>query len=380
MRIRKRQVPLPLSSLSPVPLSDPQFSQSPVVQLQLHNNPLQNLPQEPHTLACFDSHTPNQPNQPIGGGSSGLDCSDAAVAQQEKKILLEKDERGREGERSNDTRKGSLMGAEIETMNLTPSSSSRQGKNPPISETHGSYILLFILLLLLLCDCNIGVGMWGEGEKAFPLKKRRGSFERRSDDDEIMIVKDKKMKIKMNKICVQQKGNNKEEDDDDEEEEEEESKEIIKEGADGTTNNTSARKKARGGALMEGSRCSRVNGRGWRCCQQTLVGYSLCEHHLGKGRLRSMSSVRSRSMARTAPKKAESKPLSSSSLSLEEKETKRVSSDHIKLDGDPNEDGDHKKPLMIAKKKVKLGMVKARSISSLLGQPNYGIAVSEDSK
>jgi hypothetical protein len=272
------------------------------------------------------------------------------------------------------------MGAEIETMNLTPSSSSRQGKNPPISETHGSYILLFILLLLLLCDCNIGVGMWGEGEKAFPLKKRRGSFERRSDDDEIMIVKDKKMKIKMNKICVQQKGNNKEEDDDDEEEEEEESKEIIKEGADGTTNNTSARKKARGGALMEGSRCSRVNGRGWRCCQQTLVGYSLCEHHLGKGRLRSMSSVRSRSMARTAPKKAESKPLSSSSLSLEEKETKRVSSDHIKLDGDPNEDGDHKKPLMIAKKKVKLGMVKARSISSLLGQPNYGIAVSEDSK
>ncbi|XP_061963423.1 uncharacterized protein LOC133688056 isoform X2 [Populus nigra] len=353
MRIRKRQVPLPLSSLSPVPLSDPQFSQSPVVQLQLHNNPLQNLPQEPHTLACFDSHPPHQPNQPIGGGSSGLDCSDAAVAQQEKKIMLEKDERGREGERSNDTRKGSLMGAEIETMNLTPSSSSRQG-----------------------------VGMWGEGEKAFPLKKRRGSFERRSDDDEIMMVKEKKMKIKMNKICVQQKGNNKEEEDDDdeEEEEEEESKEIIKEGADDTTNNTSARKKARGGALMEGSRCSRVNGRGWRCCQQTLVGYSLCEHHLGKGRLRSMSSVRSRSMARTAPKKAESKPLSSSSLSLEEKETKRVSSDHTKLDGNPNEDGDHKKPLMIAKKKVKLGMVKARSISSLLGQANYGIAVSEDSK
>ncbi|KAG6770244.1 hypothetical protein POTOM_025920 [Populus tomentosa] len=354
MRIRKRQVPLPLSSLSPVPLSDPQFSQSPVVQLQLHSNPLQNLPQEPHTLACFDSHPPDQPNQPIGGGSGGLDCSDAAVAQQEKKVtvnfmcvvvdLLDL---------VISFRKGSLMGAEIETMNLTPSSSSRQG-----------------------------VGMWGEGEKAFPLKKRRGSFERRSNDDEVVMVKDKKMKIKMNKICVQQKGNNKEEeeDDDDDDEEEEESKEIIKEGADGTTINTSARKKARGGALMEGSRCSRVNGRGWRCCQQTLVGYSLCEHHLGKGRLRSMSSVRSRSMARTAPKKAESKPLSSSSLSLEEKETKRVSSDHTRLDGDPNEDGDHKKPLMIAKKKVKLGMVKARSISSLLGQANYGIAVSEDSK
>lgn len=42
--------------------------------------------------------------------------------------------------------------------------------------------------------------------------------------------------------------------------------------------------------LMEGSRCSRVNGRGWRCSQQTLIGYSLCEHHLGKGRIRSISS------------------------------------------------------------------------------------------
>ncbi|KAG8059291.1 hypothetical protein GUJ93_ZPchr0002g23845 [Zizania palustris] len=49
-------------------------------------------------------------------------------------------------------------------------------------------------------------------------------------------------------------------------------------------------KKRRGPAvLMEGSRCSRVNGRGWRCSQPTLVGYSLCEHHLGKGRMRSLT-------------------------------------------------------------------------------------------
>ncbi|KAB5552857.1 hypothetical protein DKX38_010168 [Salix brachista] len=329
MRIRKRQVPLPLSSLSPVPLSDPQFSQSPVVQLRL-----QNLPQEPHTLACFDSHPPDKPNQPIGGGSNGQDCSDGG--EQEKKVSAVNLMCGCGSSSCGyASRKGSLMDAEIETMNLTP---SRQG-----------------------------VGMWGDGEKAFPLKKRRRSFERGSGDDGKMMVKDKKTK---NKKCVQQKGNNKEE---------EESKEIIVEG-DGTAINNSARKKARGGALMEGSRCSRVNGRGWRCCQQTLVGYSLCEHHLGKGRLRSLSSVRSRSMARTAPKRADSKPLSSSSLSLEERETKRASSDQSKLDGDPNdEDGDDEKPLMIAKKK--LGTVKARSISSLLGQANYGIAVlSEDSK
>ncbi|KAE8796792.1 hypothetical protein D1007_28088 [Hordeum vulgare] len=51
-----------------------------------------------------------------------------------------------------------------------------------------------------------------------------------------------------------------------------------------------AKKKRRGPpVLMEGSRCSRVNGRGWRCSQPTLVGYSLCEHHLGKGRQKSAS-------------------------------------------------------------------------------------------
>lgn len=210
----------------------------------------------------------------------------------------------------------------------------------------------------------IAVGRWCEGEKAFPLKKRRGSFERRSNEETIM-EKDKKMKTKMNKKCVLQNGN---------EEEGKEDKET-KEGVDGST---SIKKRARGGALMEGSRCSRVNGRGWRCCQQTLVGYSLCEHHLGKGRLRSMNSVRSRSVASTAPKKAESRPLSSPSLPLEEKETKCILSDN-KVERE-NEEGDDKKPLTITKKKTKLGMVKARSISSLLGQGNNGIAVTENNK
>ena len=228
-----------------------------------------------------------------------------------------------------------------------------------------------IFILIFLFDCTIGVERWGEGdlEKAYPLK-RRGRIERPPDDEEIIMEKTKKMKTKMNKKCVLQKGNNKKK---------EENNEIIKEGLGGAINNSSVKRKARGGALMEGSRCSRVNGRGWRCCQQTLVGYSLCEHHLGKGRLRSMNSVRSRSMARTAPRKAESKP-SSSSSSLEEKETKRSLSD-AKLDGVPaDEDGDETKPLMIAKKKVKLGVVKARSISSLLGLADNGITVSESSK
>ncbi|KAJ0987316.1 hypothetical protein J5N97_005672 [Dioscorea zingiberensis] len=89
--------------------------------------------------------------------------------------------------------------------------------------------------------------------------------------------------------------------------------------------------------LMEGSRCSRVNGRGWRCCQQTLVGYSLCEHHLGKGRLKTMTSVRGQ-LGSTRPIKPAS------------------SGDQAEING--------------FKKSKKIGMVKARSINSLLGDKN----------
>ena len=89
--------------------------------------------------------------------------------------------------------------------------------------------------------------------------------------------------------------------------------------------------------LMEGSRCSRVNGRGWRCCQQTLVGYSLCEHHLGKGRLRSVNGVKCNAEVERCDEKSES----------EEKIKTRT---------------ERKKP------KRKIGTVKARSMSSLLHQ------------
>lgn len=185
-----------------------------------------------------------------------------------------------------------------------------------------------------------------------------------------MMERDKKMKTKMkmkmisSNKCAQQIIN----------EELGEEKETKARGLD----NSGAKKliRARGGALMEGSRCSRVNGRGWRCCQQTLVGYSLCEHHLGKGRLRSMTSVRSRSLAGsttlTALKRDESEPLSTTSSSLLENELK----DSV-LDND-GEDEDENKPLMFTKKRMKLGMVKARSISSLLGQTNNGTAVADN--
>ncbi|KAG2683297.1 hypothetical protein I3760_10G025700 [Carya illinoinensis] len=212
---------------------------------------------------------------------------------------------------------------------------------------------------------------WCDGEKSFPPKKRRSSFQRSRSSEDAMMEKDKKMKTKTktkmisSNRCAQQI--NKEELG-----EEKETK------ARGLENSTGAKKlRARGGALMEGSRCSRVNGRGWRCCQQTLVGYSLCEHHLGKGRLRSMTSVRSRSLAAsntlTALKRDhESEPLSTTSSSLLENELK----DSV-LDNDC-EDEDENKPLVFTKKRMKLGMVKARSIRSLLGQTNNGTVVADN--
>ena len=53
----------------------------------------------------------------------------------------------------------------------------------------------------------------------------------------------------------------------------------------------SSKKPRAPGVLLEGSRCSRKNGRGWRCSQPTMVGYALCQYHLGKGRMRSAAAA-----------------------------------------------------------------------------------------
>lgn len=148
-------------------------------------------------------------------------------------------------------------------------------------------------------------------------------------------------------------------------------------GDDDQRSSSTAKKRVRRGALMEGSRCSRVNGRGWRCCQQTLVGYSLCEHHLGKGRLRSMTSVRSRSMAKTSTTKRETQPLLSSTLPLPGEEAKGISFGDKVIDSVNGDAEVIKKPLMTSKKKQKLGMAKARSINSLLGQSKNGTEASQ---
>ncbi|KAJ7975994.1 Growth-regulating factor [Quillaja saponaria] len=344
MRIRKRQVPFPLSSLTPVPLSDPQINRSPVVQLD-HLDSTTTQSSHPHgdddagttITSPLDSQPSDQQLTPIGKPSNDWDSSSSSGAHKEKKedclgVMQREDGRGEEvAEKStNDStsRKGSSLVSEIATAVLLLSSPSHQD------------------------------GRWCEGEKAIPLKKRRGMMEENSKK-----VKTTRMKTKMNKKCsVLQNDNN-------EQDEEEETK------VGGIANNNASKKKARGSALMEGSRCSRVNGRGWRCCQQTLVGYSLCEHHLGKGRMRSMTSVRSRSVISSSTKESASASdpllLGRSSLHIDN-QTKTKQLDYNDDDDDNEDDDDHdedeKQPLMMTKKRMKLGMVKARSLSSLLGQ------------
>ncbi|XP_043692639.1 uncharacterized protein LOC122643068 isoform X2 [Telopea speciosissima] len=200
------------------------------------------------------------------------------------------------------------------------------------------------------------VGRWCEGEKAFPLKKRRGSFDRKAIEETTMADKGKKMrtilKTKTNKRCVHPENN-----DDNKDEEEEEGKEETLTNSGGRSNDN-VKKRGSRGVVMEGSRCSRVNGRGWRCCQPTLVGYSLCEHHLGKGRLRSMNTVRTNASSIIAGLNKRRWSLSSSLSSSIDKDEE----DDL-LDEDEEEEG---KPLMSTEKRKKIGMVKARSISSLL--------------
>ncbi|TKY62529.1 hypothetical protein E2542_SST12387 [Spatholobus suberectus] len=343
MRIRKRPVLFP-SSLSPLPLSDPHLiNRSPVV-VQL-SDATSTAPKPSSAAVLHQQHAASAPpssldrrlpsDQPlpsIGMPSNGCDDpsgigESGAHRQHNKQDPLDEGVRREEsgedsGEKGNHTRKGRTLGSETQAEVLPPLSPS------PTTQD----------------------GRWHEGEKAIPLKKRRGNFEENNNAYAATHSKKMKakMKTKMNKKCSTTRN-------EDSTEEEEEKVEETKLGV------NVSKKRARGSALMEGSRCSRVNGRGWRCCQQTLVGYSLCEHHLGKGRLRSMTSVRSRSIASSAPKKVHHVPHPSSL----EKQTESVA--------EPLGE-DEKKPEIITKKRMKLGMVKARSISSLLGQTNTQIA------
>ena len=117
-------------------------------------------------------------------------------------------------------------------------------------------------------------------------------------------------------------------------------------------NNVNGKIKRRAPAvLMEGSRCSRVNGRGWRCSQQTLIGYSLCEHHLGKGRLRSISSVRVKSNNNVTAGERKKKEIK---IKIGAVKARSMSS---LLDGEQDEDDDDRSVDAMATAEGKMGLV-----------------------
>ncbi|XP_030453228.1 uncharacterized protein LOC115674850 isoform X2 [Syzygium oleosum] len=343
MRIRKRQVPLPLSALSPVPLSDPLSSRrSCLVQLRsAHDDDGADGP-----TSSRPSDRPNRPPRPVGPETGGRDSSDSTAAREENErkrgfpeLLLQEEEEDGGEKKGNDS---SALAVEYPSGSPANSSPSHRAER------------------------------WCEGERVFPPKKRRGSL----GETAMLDVKDsggsKKMRsAKSGNARTSKKDARRDDiDEDDGSEFEEgrgqgggEEKKIVV-----GIESSSAKKRGRGGALMEGSRCSRVNGRGWRCCQQTLVGYSLCEHHLGKGRLRSMTSVRSKSKRPNL--------LSSSranELFPEERALDSLAKAEGTEDGDEEDDGDIEEKVAV-KKKVKLGIVKARSMSSLLGQASSATA------
>lgn len=329
MRIRNRKRQAYLSSLSDLHTNDSSGVQQHNLLLTQPNDSAQveNHAIHDNNTADIPLHLSNQPIQSLSPIGNWVSSESTGFPLNKNKHYLDllvqggdqvedEDKRRKDGEKSNDTWKGSILGAETCTgFELPLSNSSHQGME-----------------------------RWREGEKTFPIKKRMGSLERRGNEEE----KEKKiMKTKMNKKGVDQQYDETE-------------TETIEEVFD--NNKNGPKKRSRGGAILEGSRCSRVNGRGWRCCQQTLVGYSLCEHHLGKGRLRSMTSVRNRAMPAATSTSA---PNKDDHVNVVEKKQ----GDHMLTEGESKVE-DEKKPSITTKKRMKIGMVKARSLSSLLGQTN----------
>ncbi|KAL5059480.1 hypothetical protein RYX36_031084 [Vicia faba] len=351
MRIRKRQAIFSSSqSIPPLHLSDPnQFNRSPVM-VQLSDGAHAHTQPKPCSSSAsllvsagssLDLYEPSDQTLPlIGKLNSGCDYPSTIQ----------------------------LSGVHKQHNKQRPLDEKVRGEEKEIGENKSSHIskgdFLVDSQLFPSSTTFAQEGRWCEGEKAIPLKKRKGRLENVVMDS--VDSKKTKMKTKLNKKCMRK------------DDEDEESKKKV--------DNTKKRATKRGSALMEGSRCSRVNGRGWRCCQQTLVGYSLCEHHLGKGRLRSMTSVRNRSTGvstvttttTVAPSNVVDRDTSASSSNSDL--VKKITSGNGIVDKLENDD-DEKKPVIMVKKRMKLGMVKARSMSSLLGQTdNKVVFVDENNK
>ncbi|GFY99831.1 hypothetical protein Acr_13g0012310 [Actinidia rufa] len=163
-------------------------------------------------------------------------------------------------------------------------------------------------------------GHWCEEDKVFPLKKRRTTF---TSKVRVTSLMHKQQNERVSKTYDHKNGRG---DRDDEPVEKHEAK----------------RRESKGEMMREAWRCSRRNGRGWRCHRQALEGHSMCQHHLSQARLRNsrFNGVRSQNGPNIQPKEV------CDSWYLE----------------DEDSDGDSE---MGFKKR---GVLKARSMRSLLGQ------------
>ncbi|KAM3288540.1 hypothetical protein P3S67_021970 [Capsicum chacoense] len=329
MRIRKRFPPPPL---------DPKVNNQVLVQLNINNDSLpSDLPNQSHPQPSDQPVTvtggkPSTSWVAFGGNSNNQDKLNKkkdVEAEEEEKLWREKKESFGSTSNDNDNKKESFLTNTSQLGSLLPQSSSSSDLD----------------------------GRWCEEDdhKVIPLKKRsRDSYHNINNNSSSNI---NTMKSKTNKKCPPENGN-------EEKQEQGHYRRIDNTNTDHKVGQVNKKSK-RGSVILEGSRCSRVNGRGWRCCQQTLVGYSLCEHHLGKGRLRSMNSTVQNSMNN---KKKKEEVL---------KEEKSLPNDHeyYGVDDNDDDDDDKKDSFMTKKKKMKkLGMVKARSLSSLLGQTDNAVA------
>ncbi|XP_055807797.1 uncharacterized protein LOC129876391 [Solanum dulcamara] len=323
MRIRKRFPPPP----------DPQLSNSVVVQLNTNNESLPSdlpnlsLSQPSDQPATVTGSKPTNNRWVVFGGNNNNNPAKLEQKDVESEGEGEDGKLWRENGSSidNDNKKklSFLSTPQLGSLLPHPSSSSDQD------------------------------GRWCEEvHKVIPLKKRsRDSYHHNNNTSNINT-----MKSKTNKKCPQENVNG------EEQEHEEHYRGIININSDHKVDHHVNKKNKRGSVILEGSRCSRVNGRGWRCCQQTLVGYSLCEHHLGKGRLRSINSTVRNSM-NNKKKKGEGK------------KEKSLPNDNEYYGVVDDEENNKKKSLTTKKKMKKLGMVKARSLSSLLGQTDNAVAM-----
>ncbi|XP_058204847.1 uncharacterized protein LOC131318852 [Rhododendron vialii] len=181
-------------------------------------------------------------------------------------------------------------------------------------------------------------GHWCEEDKLYPLKKRRASFTCKlrastaSVEEQKKCIRETPRNTEKSSVDYDYESENEEEQEDDAVEKYEAKKAECGEGGKTVP------------VADSNSLCRRNNGNGWRCNRPTVLGHSLCEYHLSRARMRNRNDVRTRNPQNGPKNKISKFKKVFTGLYLEEED-------------DFNDKGFEKR-----------GVMKARSISSLLSQ------------